>query len=121
MAAASAEERRCRAASVGWCTGSRWWVAGPLNGRLVPRGEEIVSWFAGGGVGIACGFVCYLDDYGFGISVKVLRCHMFMLIFRTYCFASAALLLDNSSLYFVAAFEVYFVFGSLLAKAAEPP
>jgi hypothetical protein len=44
-----------------------------------------------------------------------------MVYVGTYNFASAALLLDNSSLYFVAAFEVYFVFGSLLAKAAEPP
>jgi hypothetical protein len=38
-----------------------------------------------------------------------------------YCLASAALRLDSSSLYFTAAFEVYFVFGSLLANAADPP
>lgn len=35
--------------------------------------------------------------------------------------ASAATLLLSSSLYFVAAFDVYFVFGSLLASAAVPP
>lgn len=39
----------------------------------------------------------------------------------TYCLASACPLLVNSSLYLVAAIEVYLVFGSLLASAAEPP
>ena len=38
-----------------------------------------------------------------------------------YSDASLAALLFSSSLYFVAAFEVYFVFGSLLASAAVPP
>lgn len=38
-----------------------------------------------------------------------------------YNFWSAATLLANSSLYFVAAVEVYFVFGSLLFNAADPP
>lgn len=39
----------------------------------------------------------------------------------THCLASAAALLCNSSLYFDAALDVYFVFESLLASAAEPP
>jgi hypothetical protein len=38
-----------------------------------------------------------------------------------YSRASAAALFFNSSLYFVAALDVYFVFGSLLANAAVPP
>lgn len=39
----------------------------------------------------------------------------------TYSVASLAARRFNSSLYFVAAFEVYLVFGSLLFKAAVPP
>lgn len=39
----------------------------------------------------------------------------------TYSLASAAALFLSSSLYFVAAFEVYFVFGSWFARAAIPP
>ena len=39
----------------------------------------------------------------------------------SYSVASFADLLLSSSLYFVAAFEVYLVVGSLLFKAAVPP
>ena len=41
--------------------------------------------------------------------------------YAAYSRASADALFFKSSLYFVAALEVYFVFGSLLASAAVPP
>lgn len=40
---------------------------------------------------------------------------------KSYCLASTAQRLCSSSLYLVAALLVYFVLGSLLARAAEPP
>lgn len=46
---------------------------------------------------------------------------LFTLMTCPYCLASAALRLCSSSLYFVAALDVYLVLGSLLASAAPPP
>lgn len=40
---------------------------------------------------------------------------------KKYSRASAAALLFSSSLYLVAAFDVYLTFGSLVARAADPP
>lgn len=42
-------------------------------------------------------------------------------LLATYLWASRAVLLLSSSLYFVAALDVYLIFISLLASAAEPP
>lgn len=59
-----------------------------------------------------------------GVSVPSAGVEITMSVTTTssgYSLASATTLLFSSSLYLVAAFEVYFVFGSLLAKAAVPP
>lgn len=59
-----------------------------------------------------------------GVSAPSAGVDMTMSVMTTssgYSLASAATLLFSSSLYFVAAFDVYLVLGSLLANAAVPP
>jgi hypothetical protein len=56
------------------------------------------------------GYLCYVSN-----------CSQQRQCLTSHSFWSAATLLASSSLYLVAAVDVYFVFGSLLLSAAEPP